>query len=153
MKLTLINNSKINYRMYIVKNGKKIFKKKINVENNDCIEIHFDELKNMNKIFLGMNRLLFGLANCDSNGDAANLVVNNDVYVAKLNCGDIDELVFSIDEKNILSCNENVQIFNNARKNDNPRTAPVKSFFYIMMLLIILCAVIALAFYLAGGPF
>ena len=60
---------------------------------------------------------------------------------------------FTIDEKMNLSCDNDALILCNERKNDNPRLSSIKALLYISALVVILVAIIALAFYLAGGPF
>lgn len=153
MKIKLINNSNISFRMYFVKNGKKIYKHKIKTLDEEYLEIHFDEMKNMNKIFLFLNRLLFCIAYTDSNDNTANMIINEDVFVAKINCKGIEQVNFTIDEKMNLSCENDALILCNERKNDNPRMSSIKALLYISALVVILVAIIALAFYLAGGPF
>ena len=102
--------------MYFVKNGKKIYKHKIKTLDEEYLEIHFDEMKNMNKIFLFLYRLLFCIAYTDSNDNTANMIINEDVFVAKINCKEIKQVNFTIDEKMNLSCDNDALILCNERK-------------------------------------
>ncbi|MCR5706106.1 MAG: hypothetical protein K6G48_04865 [Acholeplasmatales bacterium] len=153
MRIKCINKSNISYRIYVEKNGKKYYKKNIDTKVGDIVNIHFDEMKNMNKWLLFINRLLFTLSFSDGNDKASNLIVNEDAFVVEYKCNGDDNLIFTMSENGELASNVDAMILKSDCINPNPRLRPIASIIYIILLLLILVGIIALAFYFAGGPF
>lgn len=119
----------------------------------DIVNIHFDEMKNMNKWLLFINRLLFALSFSDGNDKASNLIVNEDAFVVEYKCNGDDNLIFTMSENGELASNVDAKILKSDCENPNPRLRSIAAIIYIILLLLILVGIIALAFYFAGGPF
>jgi hypothetical protein len=153
MRIKCINKSNISYRIYIEKNGKKYYKKNIDAKVGDIVNIHFDEMKNMNKWLLFINRLLFAVSFSDGNDKASNLIVNEDAFVVEYKCNGDDNLIFTMSENGELASNVDAKILKSDCVNPNPRLRPIAAIIYIILLLLILVGIIAFAYYFAGGPF
>lgn len=154
MKCKVLNLSSTRFRIYYVYKGKKFFKKNIKVNNGDSLEIHFDEMRNVNKLSLACCRLLMGLAGANPNSDEANQIVNNDVFIAKVDDVNNESIyTFSIDHDYKLTCDKQAMITYNDRKNRNERQSSFKAFLLIGLGFVFLGFVIWLSFFIAGKPF
>ena len=154
MLIKLYNKSLVPFRMYYIYNGKKIYKKKINIKENEEVEIRFDELQNINKFFLSSYKFLYSLGIADSNSDSANLVVNKDVFVVKYKPISNDEIInFEINSDFDLICNTSCEIERSERTNNNPRISCIKAVILLVILLLFFVGLTFLCFWIANHPF
>lgn len=153
MKINIINNTGINFQTYFIYHNKNIYRKSLKIKTGEEVEIHFNELRNMNGFLLILNRLLFGLASGDSNGKDANQIINEDLFIAKLKEDNYKNYIFTISKDFILTCDKEVSIIINERINNNPRIHSWKPVILISLGFLFLIGLIALSIYLAGGPF